>query len=322
MRRLRPRFFPSALLVLTLVAPAVDAGQRRVEVGPGGFTVFSPDPATLNINDHVVWVWASMSHTVTNGTDPTNDPNAGLIFDSGPLSGPGQAFSWKANRTGTIPYFCSPHFAFGMTSNLQISTSGVAVASFRITEVQFNGPAGQDTIEITNLGTDSGDLGRYRIAVNGTSAAVVPLTSVFVGQNGRVRIYPNKSGTSTSTDIFLPGLGDLPTSGSIALYVPNTTPGAPLTDATQIIDFVQWGAGNQPNLTTAIAGGAWLTNNYVDDNGSPVPTNLAYDITFCGTANDRGRDYWFVALHNFGAQPRCSTPTNATTWGRIKLLYR
>jgi plastocyanin len=309
---------PISLLLLALGA---NAGQRRVDVGASGGFSFGPPAQTLNNGDQVTWVWVGGGHSVTNGTDPAL-PGAGTIFNSNVLNGTPNAFTWKADRAGSVPYYCDPHFAFGMTGSLQISASGVSVSSFRITEVQYDEATGKDRIEIANLGSDFGDLGRYRISVNGTTSALVPLNSVSVlsgGSPGRVVIHTNEGTSgSTSTSLFM-SIGDLPTSGSVALYVPNTKAGTSLTDATQIVDFVQWGASSQPNAATAVAAGVWpSTAEFVD----PVPVIGNYDLAFCGTESQRGKTFWNVAHPNFRSQSLCATPTRASSWGRIKLLYR
>jgi plastocyanin len=306
-----------------LIAPGSHAGQRRVDVGFGG-TNFAPSTQTLNQGDQLTFVWAAGAgtHTATSGTDPSG-PDAGLVFDSGFLFANPSAFTWKADRTGDVPFFCNPHFFSGMIGTLQISPPGtVAVSSFRITEVQYNEAAGHDRIEIANLGGDVGDLGRYRISINGTSSVVLPLNTATVLSGtspGRVVIHTNEGTTgSTSNNMFI-AVGDLPTTGSIALYAPNTKSGTSLADATQIVDFVQWGAGNQAMAATAVAAGVWLdAAEFVD----PVPVTGGYDLVFCGTESDRGKSFWNVAHPNFRTQSLCATPTQASTWGRIKLLYR
>ena len=304
-----------------LLAPVAKAGQRRVEVGFGG-NLFSPSNTTLNIGDHVTWVWAGGGHTVTSGTGPT-DPLVGQDFDSGFLNGANQAMTFHADVLGTIPYFCDPHFLSGMTGALDVSASGVNIASFRISEVQYNAAGNLDRIEIANLGSDSGDLGRYRIAINGTTAITLPTSSILVlsgGSPGRVVIHTNQSGTNTSTSLFMPTIGNLPDIGSVALYAPTTVVAeAVLTDESQLIDFVQWGAGNQPNATTAVLAGVWPA---VGDFVPAVPVAGDYDLAFCGTASQRGTSFWNVAHPNFRSQSICATPTQASTWGRIKLLYR
>ena len=188
--------------------------------------------------------------------------------------------------------------------------------------MQYNEATGKDRIEIANLGGDVGDLGRYRIAVNGITSHIIPTNSILVlsGSNpGRVVIHTNETGTNTATDIYLGAIGDLPTTGSVALYVPNTT--SSLVDPDQIIDYVQWGGGNQANSATAALAvpAVWPS---AAEFVPAVPAVGDYDLAFCGLESERGASFWKVAHPNFRSQTLCATPTQATTWGRIKVLYR
>ena len=310
---------PAATLLALGLGPASDAGQRRVDVGSGG-DLFAPRDASINLGDHVAWVLVNGGHTVTSGLG-NSDPEMGQLFDV-PL-GSGQAFSWRCNLLTRVRYFCKPHIGNGMFGSLVVSASGVNVSSFRISEVQYNEASGLDRIEIANLGGGSGDLGRYRVAINGTTAAAVPIGSVVVLQGaspGRVVIHTNENLASTQTDLYMPGIGDLPATGSVALYMPNTAAGhTSLTNATQIIDFVQWGAGSQPNAATAVQAGVWPS---VSDFVPAVPAAGGYDLAFCGTESQRGPGFWQVALPNFRSQAICATPARTSSWGRVKLLYR
>ena len=310
---------PAATLLTLALAPAGDAGQRRVDVGSGG-SLFAPRDASINLGDHVAWVLVNGGHTVTSGLG-NSDPEAELLFDV-PL-GSGHAFSWRSDVLTRVRYFCRPHIGDGMFGSLFVSASGVSVSSFRITEVQYNEGSGLDRIEIANLGGGSGDLGRYRVAISGTTAATVPLVSVVVLQGaspGRVVIHTNENLASTQTDLYLPGIGDLPAAGSVALYMPNTAPAhTSLTNATQIIDFVQWGAGTQANAATAVQAGVWPS---VSDFVPAVPAGGDYDLAFCGTESQRGPGFWQVSHPNFRSQAICATPARTSTWGRVKLLYR
>jgi len=303
---------PAALVLTPLLA---HAGQVHVNVANFAFT---PRAANINPGDHVVWVWTSGLHTVTSGDSATTTPSG--VFDSGQQTGAapngGPAFSWKADRTGTILYYCLIH-APGMAGRVIVATSpgSVPVSDFRVTEVQFTGTAATDMIEIANLGTAPGDLGRYRIAVNGVATAI-GADDYAVPAGGRVVVHTT-SGTNTATDIFLPGLGDLPAAASLALYVPNTVPGTTLTDATQMIDFVQWGAGGGALEGVAVTDGFWSAGQSVNN----VATG--HSIEFCGASGQYGRAEWAeIAVPNFGSNGNCTTPAQTRTWGQVKTLYR
>ena len=318
------------LVVLALSPPVAHAGQVRVNVGSGGNT-FSPYAANINAGDHVVWVWISGSHTVTNWSLPDDSLNInfdGTIFDSDAgglhFGQNGARFSWKSDRTGTIPYVCAPHnnlMSGRVIAAPLASPPTVPVSDFRLTEVLFNDPLGKDLIEIANLGEAAGNLGRFRIAVLGTGTGVELAFNDFpVASQERVTIHTNESGTNDATNIFLPGLGDLGDgAGSVALYVPySLTPGNALTNANMMIDFVQWGAGGQPNEGTADLAGFWSPGTSIND------VAVGHSIEYCeDSPYIHGVNQWReISPPNFGTTSNCTTPTRSESWGRLKIIYR
>ena len=313
----------SILSILSLVSlagmsPAARAGEVRVGVGVGG-NLFSLRAINCNVGDHVIWVWNAGGHTCTSGDSSIGSGNG--LWDSGfqsaSLTNNTATFSWQATGTGVFLYFCSPH-APPMAGRVIVAGSGIAVADLRITEVQYNEAAGHDLIEVTNLGTVAGDLGRFRISIaNGVQVSLPPNT-IPISPNGTVTIHTNETGTNTATDVFLSALGALPdAAGSVALYVPNTR-NTSLTDATQLADYVEWGAAGQPNEGTALTANVWTA-------GESAPVVAAgHSIEFCAGASNPGTGRWFDnPAPNFnGLADNCATPVRGTTWGRIKTLYR
>ena len=305
-RLLRPLAVSASLLAL-LALPAM-AGQVRVNVSNFAFT---PRAANLNTGDHVVWIWTGGNHSVTAG-------DSLLMNTTGQFDSNGQdvnsTFSFKTSTLGLIRYYCIPH-APDMAGRLIVQASGNNNASdFRITEVLFSG--GEDRVEIANLGA-TGDLGRYRVKISGQALATLGSTNnLSVPAGARVVLHFGVSGTNTTTDLFFPSLSLPDAAGSVALYVPNTV--APsLAAATQIIDFVQWGAGAQENEATANTAGYWTSGSSIN-NVAP-----GHSIEFCGTPGQYGVASWSeVASPNFGSNGGCATPTVRSTWGRIKTLYR
>jgi plastocyanin len=301
-----------ASLVLTL-GPA-HAGQVRISLTGGNS--FSPTAISLNQGDHVVWVWLGGAHTVTSGTDGSSTGDG--LFDSHASSfgGTNARFAWKSTVTGARGFYCEPHFPF-MLGTLNIAASGVAVSDFRLSEIQSEVAGNLDLLEIRNAGGAAGNLGRYRLAITGQATAELPVNDIVVPVNGHVVVHVNTSGTNTATDVFLPTVTGLPSSGSIALYAPNTQ-NANLADPSQIIDYVEWGAGGQANEATAGSAALWVAGEFVPAAGDP-----AHSLEFCGTAAQRGASFWAeVAVPNFGTNDMCATPAVPTTWGRIKAIYR
>lgn len=305
------------LALLAFASPSL-AGQVRVDAGAGGGFSFAPATVTLNQGDHVVWVWVQGGHNVVSGDACTSD---GFfltnIMNKSTTVHP--AFSWKSNMLSPgLNYFCEPHCP-GMEATLIVNASGVAVADFRITEVQFNAAGGLDLIEVTNFGAAAGDLGRYRFA-SGGDTTTVPMDSFVVPPGGIVVVHANASGAQSAPGtMYLPHLANLPAIGSLALYVPNTASGqTSLANVTQIIDFVQWGAPTQANESIAVAAGFWTTAEFVEYSGSATRS-----IEFCGAATDRGASHWSeITTPNFGSNGDCLTPTLRTTWGKLKTIYR
>jgi plastocyanin len=309
------RILAIALLLLIAsfpFAPRASARQMRIDVANFSFTPSNP---TLNQGDHVVWIWTGGFHSAVSGPGATPDG----IFDSG-APGSSQTFSWKADRTGTLDYFCGFHgLSMVATLNLVASGASAGLSDFRITEVQYNVAGNADLVEITNLGA-TGDLGKYRLKVSGATVATLAIgasTNIAVPAGGKVVLHVGQTGTNTATDLFLNLAGGLPdAAGSVALYVPNTQVTA-LTNATQIIDYVGWGTGGQENEAVATTAALWSTSNAV---GAVSPGS---SIEFCGQPGQHGVTRWYEnTTPNFGGAENCSTPTTTTTWGRLKTLYR
>jgi len=302
-----------------MLASPLNAKQIRVNVASD---TFSPQNLTVNVGDHVVWIWTGGTHDVTSGDVSTGFHD--FRFISGP-SASNRTWSWQATGgLGVQDYFCTSHWP-GMEGRLTLvnNGSGAAGSDFRITEVLYNPTSGADQIEITNFGA-TGDLSKYRLKVNGlaTLSLQVGLTNgtplshtMSVPAGGRVVLNLGASGTNSATALFFPS-ASLDNSGSLALYVPNTENGNALTNATQIIDYVSWSGSNE-NEATAVTAGLWFTGTFVPEAAQ------GHSIEFCGIAGQHGPSFWSeVSSPNLGTNGNCSTPLVRSTWGRVKSLYR
>ncbi len=322
--RFRPLAATPFLLALFLSTPLTHghAGQVHVRVSNN---LFTPASVSLNRGDQVVWVWDQGNHTVTSGEAKTATPDGN--FDSGGLlynATNGTAFSYKAPAVVEQNYYCEFHIP-GMEAELLIGETGALVADFRITEIQFNAAGGADLIEITNLGDVQGDLGRYRL-VTSTGVATLPVNTLPVGANAQVVVHLNATGTNNAANVFLPSTPELGNIGSAALFVPYTKSGSTLADSTfHLVDFVQWGAGNQRTQTVAalaFVGGSmsqtfWTPGQFV------TGAATGHSIAFCGTRGQYGNSTWSeISTPNLGTGLSCTTPATSTSWGTLKILYR
>ncbi len=73
---------------------------------------FSPQNVSISVNGVVRWISASnLAHTVTSGTSPAT---ADGKFDQ-PLNTNGSSVCLKFTTAGTYNYYCTFHYAMGMT---------------------------------------------------------------------------------------------------------------------------------------------------------------------------------------------------------------
>ena len=69
---------------------------------------FSPSTFSIDSGEYVVWYNADTAyHSVISG-DPADAKSVGAMFDSG-LFGPGEAYDYQFNQSGTFPYWCIVH---------------------------------------------------------------------------------------------------------------------------------------------------------------------------------------------------------------------
>ena len=133
------RFALSAFIVAAALAVAGGAlaGQAFVLVNSDFFQdtrSLTSTTNTLNAGDVVIWRWVQSGHTVISGTTGSaagdgkfsSDPSGTTTHNLGTL------FSWKTT-SGTVSYYCRPHFAFGMKGTINIGVPATPEADFRIT---------------------------------------------------------------------------------------------------------------------------------------------------------------------------------------------
>lgn len=137
-------------------------------------------------------------------------------------------------------------------------------AIIRIAEVD----ASNDEVVISNLGDGALDIGDYFLCLGpGTYAQISGLTdaSTNLTPNGTVTL-------SYDMDPVADGLGVF-TSNDFST-----------TDPSILIDYVQWGAANQPRVDQAVVAGRW------DDEASFVGDGSPY--IFNGSGTDFGATFW------------------------------
>ena len=108
-------------LALLLFAASSPAATKIVDVGPGNMLVFvdeesGTDTTTISVGDTVEWRWMSSGHSTTRTASPEG-------WDSG-IQDESFVFSHRFETSGTFPYHCTPHQAFGMTGTVVVMPGG------------------------------------------------------------------------------------------------------------------------------------------------------------------------------------------------------
>ncbi len=161
----------------------------------------------------------------------------------------------------------SPYNFTGGADDFGVSFwEGTVVESrvIRISEVN----AITDQVVLSNFGNVNVDVGSYWLCLGpGTYAQVSNVAT------GSTDLAPNESITLTY-DVN-------PTADGLSIFTTNTFGSS---DPDVLIDFVQWGAGNQPRVDQAVTAGRWdNAANFVAD-GSPY--------TFTGNSEEFGSQFW------------------------------
>ncbi len=132
---------------------------------------------------------------------------------------------------------------------------------------------GNQLIEIKNIGDATADIGGWWFC-HRFSYTQIP-TGVTIPAGGIIVIHVGKSGTNTSTDIFISSMGSLNASASDLSFYSNSS----FSNPSSIRDFVQWGSSGNGRESVAVSAGIWTAGDFV--------TNVAegHSIEYDGDGN-------------------------------------
>ncbi len=98
--------------------------MHMVMVGQQDALTFAPDALTVRRGDTVRWIFASDGHNVVSGTSGLPDgvfcSPSNADCSRAPLLNAGATYDHTFTALGTFPYYCSPHFSFGMTGMITV----------------------------------------------------------------------------------------------------------------------------------------------------------------------------------------------------------
>ncbi len=111
-----------------IFAQQASGATTTVQVGFGG-NHFSPTNVTVSTGDSVLWNWAGANHSTSSGTNGNKGDDNGVLpsgmWDSGVASpSPTHTFTNTFTVAGRYSYFCSVHFASGMTGQVFVASAG------------------------------------------------------------------------------------------------------------------------------------------------------------------------------------------------------
>lgn len=126
-----------------------------------------------------------------------------------------------------------------------------------INEVVYDADISGEWIELYNSTGIDADLNGFCLSIS-TSETPYTFSEYILPGHAYVVVHTDSSGTNTETDLYpvtpMPGMGN--TSGSISL----STDDPP--SQSNLIDFVQYGAGNQTWEEEAVQAGIWSDGDY------------------------------------------------------------
>lgn len=152
-----------------------------------------------------------------------------------------------------------------------------------INEVLYD-PEGVDTgkeyIRLYNNGDSAIDLTNWDL--DPSSAAYFTFPSFVLGAKSFVTIHIGASGTNTLTDLYNNGSTNMSnTAGPVALFNSTTH------SKTTLVDYIEYGAGNQTNESKAVDAGIWTAGAFIPD----APEGKAIKLKIDGQDNNSPDDW-------------------------------
>lgn len=131
-----------------------------------------------------------------------------------------------------------------------------------------------DTVTIKNFGTETQNIGNYRLCSKRVYRTMSDITVV----SGTLELAPNAEVTVESSGF----LDD--TSADLGLYLPSGS----FELAENMIDFTQWGSGGNVREDVAVTAGIWTAGTFI---------NVEAPYEFSGGGQDFGLGFWDSLLN-------------------------
>ncbi len=163
-----------ALGSLIVGMTAVAATATTWTVNASGMT-FSPANITVAPGDTVHWVRIDGTHTVTSGSGCVHN----TPYFNAPLDATHLTFDWVVPMgVGLVPYYCTPHCAFGMTGLITVQSGVTQSFMMTLDGNQENPPV---STAATGTGTATLDLVTNLLTWNISYSGLTPTLAHFHG---------------------------------------------------------------------------------------------------------------------------------------------
>jgi plastocyanin len=262
------------------------AATTSVLVGPSFTDTFSPSVVNINAGDQIIWTWQGTFHSTTSGTlsgtPPTATPVPNGIWDSGVATSLPHSFTNSFPSAGNFPFFCSVHYNFGMTG--QVNVAAVALPptvsiTNPVNNATFSAPASFSLAAtaassggtvtnvlffqgVTSLGSVTAS--PYSVPVNGLAAADYTFSAVASDNAGLTATNAITIHVVTAVPIVLSGPHFLSPTDFQFSYTANTNLNYIIQRATNL------GIGNWTTLSTNTATGSPMLFDDTTLSGSPA----------------------------------------------------
>jgi len=193
--------------------------------------------------------------------------------------------------------------------------SPASAADVRISEVlanPFGSNDGQQKVELQNYGSSAIDISGWRVANEFDSLTLPDGTILDAGEILVLHIASN--GTNSDSEIYTGDSWQMlgVSQGSFALFGATGS----FDDPAAMMDFVEWGAGDQLGEAVADDAGLWPAGDFV-----PL-TSEGNSIQLCNR-QVTGSGSWLEGQEDtIGGVNNCSTQVKPSTWGKVKNIYR
>ena len=174
-----------------------------VSVGSGG-NVFVPATNNINVNDQVIWNWASNFHSTTSGTNGVHGDDNGVpsgLWDSAVNNTP-HSFTNTFTSSGAFSYYCTIHFSSGMKGLINVAAANVpptisitnppngatfsAPASFTLAATASDSDGTVTNVQFLNGASSLGNVtsSPYSVSLNNLAAADYTFSAVATDNGG------------------------------------------------------------------------------------------------------------------------------------------